>query len=172
MPNLLGDNIEVVVETKHLLPYFSVALEQAKQSPCVRRKYGAVIASTTTDIFYVVAANYGISKCCGGGICARDMYEVGHGQRVEVGAEVHAEQSALIQWKGWDTTPYVFILAGWEGDKELFGTNVYPCHTCALMLKHAGFRHVYLKNLYKEVVPVSINAVIAFRELEWDTYDV
>jgi deoxycytidylate deaminase len=161
-----------VIETKHLLPYFGIASETAKQSPCTRRKYGAVIASTSSDIFYVAAANYGISKCCGGNICARDMYQVPHGQRVEVGAEIHAEQSALIQWKGYDTGPYSFVLAGWQGGKELLGTDVYPCHVCALMIKHAGFRHVYIKDTSKEIVPVSINIVIAYRELEWDTYDV
>jgi len=88
---LVTDKIEVVIETKKLLPYFSIALETAKTSPCTRRKYGAVIASLSNDVFYTAAANYGISKCCQGNVCARDRLGIQHGQRVEVGGEIHAE---------------------------------------------------------------------------------
>jgi len=171
MPSLLGDNIEVVIPTKHIIPYNEIALETAKKSPCMRRKYGAVIASLSNDIFYTAAANYGVSTCCQGNICARDRFEIPHGQRVEVGGEIHAEQSAFIRWTGYDQrdTRWIFTLAGWKDGKELYGKDCYPCHICALMIKHAGFRHIYIKDENREITPVAINTVIEYRELQWET---
>lgn len=171
MLRLLGSNVEVVIETKKLLPYFSIALETAKTSPCTRRKYGVVIASLSNDVFYTAAANYGVSKCCQGNACARDRLGIRHGQRVEVGGEIHAEQSALIQWKGYDDgNSYVCVIVGIQNGKELYGRSCYPCHVCALMLKYAGFRHIYIKDDYVrgEIVITSINQVIDYRELEWE----
>lgn len=165
--------LEKVIETKHVIPYYDIALETAKQSPCVRRKYGAVIASISNDIFYTAAANYRVSKCCDGDICVRDRFAVSNGQRVEIGGEVHAEQSALIRWTGFDIDAHwIFVIAGWSEGKQIYGRSCYPCHVCALMLKHAGFKHIYIKETTKEIVPISLNEIIAYRELEWETYDV
>jgi hypothetical protein len=39
------------------------------------------------------------------------------------------------------------------------------------MIKHAGLRHIYIKDDTKEIIPVSINEIIAYRELEWEDGD-
>lgn len=151
---------EDVIPIHRLEPYYKIALSTAKESPCVRRKYGAVIVYSD-DIKYVAAANLRVTKCCDAA-CIRDRYGVVHGSRTELGAEVHAEQAALIDAPAKGTA---FVLAGIRDGKELTGVNVYPCLVCARMVKYAGYNYVYMMT-DGELTPVSIFDIIDYRESE------
>lgn len=151
---------------KHMLPYLTIAQKTARESPCVRRQYGAVLVRP--DIMYHMAAcNSRVSQCCKG-ICARDRVQLRNGERVEVGAEVHAETAALIAYGREDVADSVLVLAGFSGERELLSPEVWPCHTCAMNLKFAGIRFAYMKNEQDILMPVAISEVLRYRESEWE----
>lgn len=157
-----------VITSKLLEPYFLIAENAAYESPCQRRQYAALIAygGPKADPLFVVETNNKQSRCCDG-FCARDTFSVNNGERVEVGAEVHAETAALIKQpkKGW-----VFILVGQTTKgKALYGTSVYPCHTCALNIKFAGYKNIFIKTAADRIEAVSIEEIIEHREREWSS---
>lgn len=158
---------------RNLKPYFKIAEDEAKKSPCTRRQYGCVIVWEAPEINnYVVGANYRLSDCCNS-VCARTRFDTAHGGRVEIGAEVHAETAALIRYgfeplnRSEDVHPIV-LLAGRVGDRQLLGRDVYPCHTCCLNLLFAGFKWVYVKDDDETIIPVSLAEIRERRELEWE----
>ena len=158
--------METIQQVRNLLPYFRIADEEAKKSPCIRRQYGAVIVWPEGDFDnYVVGANYRLSDCCNG-VCVRNTYNTFHGGRVELGAEVHAETAALIKYPG-NKDNSLMVLAGWIGDKMLTGSDVYACHTCSLNLKFAGFDYIYIRDDAGVITPVLVKDMIARREAEW-----
>ena len=139
--------------------------EIAQQSPCIRRKYGCLITNSKDT---VVTCNLRVSKCCNGTFCIRDYKKLPHGVDVNFGAEIHAEQAALIKWK-FDVDKHTkVILQGFDSEGNLLsGVQLYPCHTCALMLKYAGFKFVNLTDILFEIIPVSIDEIIEYWEKSW-----
>ncbi len=158
--------MQAIPLNKRLEPYFKIAAEVAKESECVRRQYGSVIVLNDTSIYHLTACNQRITRCCNG-VCARDRFQTKHGQRVEVGAEIHSETAALIK-KSIPTKDTHFILVGFENGHELLGNSVYPCHSCAMALKFAGYDYIYIKSKDKEIVPVSVSEILEYREEEWE----
>jgi deoxycytidylate deaminase len=151
---------------KRLEPYFKIAEFEAHKSPCTRRQYGALITiPSTTDILYDVSFNKRISPCCNGG-CVRDRVNTRHGGSVEIGGEIHAETSLLIETshKG----EGYFILVGFENGHQLTNSNVYPCHSCAMALKFAGYNHIYIRDKNMTIIPVSVSDIIEYRMGEWE----
>ena len=150
-----------IIPIKRIEPYYKIALKAAKDSPCVRRKYGAVIGYTDTII---IGVNLRVTKACDNG-CIRNRAGVTHGDRSDLGAEVHAEQVALIESQG---KGLIFVIAGLDSDgKELTGVQAYPCLTCARMIKYAGYRWVHVKEKRSEqLVAVHIEDIIQYREEE------
>jgi deoxycytidylate deaminase len=156
-----------VVPIDWLLPYFKIAAKTAEESPCVRRKYGAVVAYAGSDIRFIPATNARVAKCCDGA-CMRTRLSLMNGERTEVGAEVHAEIAALIRAGEYEDGAY-FILVGFDNrGKELYGKNVYPCHACALAIKFAGYDHVYIRTSATEIRAVSTSKILQDRETEWE----
>lgn len=161
--------MEKIYNPQKLEPYFKIAEEHAHTSPCSRRQYAAMIAFdhiSDVDALWTVQTNSRVSRCCGPTGCARDLYKARHGRNVEIGAEIHAETAALIETS---TKGQVFILVGFsDPDSPLYGTDVYPCHTCALNIKFAGYKHIYIRTDKDTIRPVSIAEVIEYREQEWE----
>ena len=153
-----------------LEPYFKIAEQEAKKSPCLRRKYGAVIAYEGNDIAHEVAHNIRIGKCCEDNICARDRFKIRHGGNIEIGGELHAEIAVLIR-NGYRTADNVhFLLAGFDRHGiALYDHQLYPCHACALAIKYAGWKHIYLRHESGEIFPKSIAEIIIEREEEWES---
>lgn len=148
------------------------AVEQAKRSPCLRRKYGVVIAYQDENLGitrHIHGYNQRISRCCNGNLCARERFQASHGEKVEIGAEIHAEQAALINHHNDDLNIHpIFVIACLDGhDREIFGPMTFPCHTCALMVQYAGFNQVFLKLESDKIEAISIWDIIEHREKEW-----
>jgi deoxycytidylate deaminase len=144
--------------------HIKLAREIALQSPCTRRKYGVVI---TDGVDTVVTNNQRVSKCCNGG-CVRDSLNIYHAERTDVGAEVHAEQAALIRWsKPIDKNTFVLI-QGYYRDQKIPGEGIflYPCHACAMMLKFAGFKYIWMTER-NELVAVPIAEILEYWEIGW-----
>jgi dCMP deaminase len=157
----VNERIEALYPARRIEPYYKIALKTALESPCVRRKYGAVIAYDDR-VVQVAACNARVTRACDHN-CVRERYGLVHGSRTELGAEVHAEQAALIEApkKG-----AAFVLAGYRDDKVLTGKNVYPCLVCARMIKYAGYPYIYIMGDSEQIISVSIYEVIAHRESE------
>ena len=161
--------IQTIPLAKQLEPYFKVAEQVAKESPCTRRQYGSVIVyheSSAPILWHVAECNSRLSTCCNG-ICARDRFETKHGQRTEVGAEIHSETAALIK----STIPVQqshFVLVGFENGHELRGPAAYPCHACIMAIKFAGYKFIYMKDLEGDITPVSVAEILRYREGEWE----
>lgn len=155
-----------IPQTKSLEPYFKMATEEAKKSPCHRRQYGAVIANQGPTIYHIVRTNSRVTNCCGNR-CIRTDLGLINGERTEVGAEVHAETACIIDAARFIGEKQVFMLVGFAGAQELLSEAVYPCYSCARNIKYAGFNYIYIRNRTKEIVPVSIHEIIQYREKEW-----
>ena len=164
-----GENLGVI-PINRIEPYYKIALKVAQESPCQRRKYGAVIGYADS-ISLVSACNARVTKCCDGNICVRERYGLSNGERTELGAEVHAEQAVLIDApKRGD----IFVLAGWKigptAQTILLGADSYPCLVCARMIKYAGYKWVYIKNEKEILEPIHIETIIEYREMEASPY--
>ena len=162
-----------LINHKLLEPYFKIAEGEAAKSPCSRRQYGALIGyrSIENDPLWVVETNSRQSRCCNSH-CVRDKSKFpsdGRHPNVEMGAEIHAETAALIkaQHKG-----EAFILVGFSGPTSpLYGENVYPCHVCALNIKFAGYKYIYIRTSKDTIQAISIAEIIEYREQEWEYND-
>ena len=142
------------------------AENQAAKSQCSRRQYGVAIVHQNTSATF--GFNERVSRCCNDNFCARDRFGARHGQNTELGAEVHAEQAALINWGKKPTKGWYFLLAGFSHGRKLYGTQLYPCYVCARMVKYAGFQFVYLEREGDgQIIPVSIDEILEYREQEW-----
>lgn len=125
-------------------PTVNTLYEIARQSECTRRKYGAVITGKYSSFELASGYNKRVGTCCNG-VCARDSLSLGHGQNTDAGAEIHAEQMALIEFE-WDAEHASRIyVAGLDKDgNPMNGFDNAPCYSCARMIKYAGIQDVYL----------------------------
>lgn len=148
--------------------HVTIAREIAAQSQCVRRRYGCLI---TNGVETVVTSNLRISRCCNS-FCVRDSANLKHGQAVDLGAEIHAEQAALIKWRYPIDKHTKLLIQAYEGrtDDLFYEENLFPCHVCALMVKYAGFRSVNITNKLGDLYPVDIDEIISYREIAWESY--
>lgn len=160
----------VEIQADTILPLFDLAEEEAKKSPCIRGKYGALLAYSGDDFRYCIAHNERVSqRCCPKGACMRDRLCLMNGERTEVGAEIHAEVALLIRTGPRERGTY-FILTGFgRKGRPLYGKNVYPCHGCAIALKFAGFDYIYIRTSANSIEAVNVNEIILEREEEWQT---
>jgi deoxycytidylate deaminase len=143
--------------------HLNITRDLALQSPCVRRRYGCLI---TNGDKVIVTNNLRVSRCCNNQ-CVREVAGLKHGQRVDFGAEIHAEQAALIKWiYPVDKTTKMLIQAyNGKTDDRFYEENLYPCHVCALMIKYAGFKFVNITDRLDNLYSVSIDEIIEYREL-------
>lgn len=144
--------------------HIQLAREMALQSPCTRRKYGALI---TNGIDTIVTNNQRVSKCCNT-VCVRDALGAYHGERTDVGAEVHAEQAALIRWSKPIDQYTEILIQGFYREQNIPGEGIflYPCHACAMMLKFAGFRYINMTER-DQIVSISVAEILEYWEDGW-----
>lgn len=160
--------INTIPTSKDLEPYALIAEQTAKLSPCARRRFGAVIVYNGPDIDHVAAFNERLSNCCRGSSCVREHLSLYSMERVEVGAEIHAETAALILGGRKRPGDYFILVGLTSTGKHLTAPAVYPCHTCALNIKFAGYKNVFVKNTDGVLSPVSIARIIEYREQEYN----
>lgn len=125
-----------------------LALSEARKSPCKRRKYGTVIFT----VFKVgveigaIASNERVSKCCDYE-CIRETLNIEPFQNGEIGAEIHAEQAALILNGKAKPRQQIFLAGVYANGKEIY--NPKPCYSCLRMLKYTGFKSVHYWDGYE-----------------------
>ena len=154
----------LVQQNRWLKPYLKIAYELAAKSNCQRRHYGCVIAFAGHNIAYVDGYNQQIYDCCNG-ICSREAKRAPHGEQIEEGACIHAEQAALIAWPAIPPekvhTIWYVVLAGTDIEgKPLYGRDMWPCLDCARALRYAGFKYVYIEESENNLVPLPLDYVL------------
>jgi len=113
----------------------------ASNSPCPRRKVGALIIDPQTNV--VVSEGYNgtprgsESKYCGGEfLCEREEMAIPSGTRNDVGCH-HAEMNAILNAsRVGQSTLGKWLIA-----------NCDPCLMCAKAIHHAGIKKVFAPNL-------------------------
>ena len=117
-------------------------LSLAKKSECTRRKYGAAVVDAE-DRVISIGFNKRVGQCCNG-TCVRDRLQAAHGTQTEAGAEIHAEQAALLNWV-YSPSAKTMYIAGLDDKGQLLkGFENRPCYVCARMIAYVGFTWVYL----------------------------
>ena len=130
------------MKKKHLQRFMRQCLELAKNSPCPRAQFGAIIVDPVSNRNLSEGWNgapKGDYALCGDQKCLREDQNIPSGQRTETGCH-HAEANALMN-------------ACAEGvstkDKWIF-VNGAPCLSCAKLIHHSDIKCVvmlsYIRN--------------------------
>ena len=123
--------------------YLDLALDVAKRSTCLRRKYGAVIVKDDR----IISTGYngaprGRENCCDRGVCLREELKVPSGQRYELCRSVHAEANAIIHANYTDMIGGTLYLAGCDAMSNAPLPISEPCSMCKRMIINAQIDRV------------------------------
>lgn len=123
--------------------YLDLALDVAKRSTCLRRKYGAIIVKDDR----IVSTGYngaprGRENCCDRGVCLREELKVPSGQRYELCRSVHAEANAIIHATYADMIGATLYLAGRDALSNVPLPISEPCSMCKRMIINAQIERV------------------------------
>ena len=163
--NILGAQNFPIFEERQTVN-IAYMIKTANKSECVRRKYSAVIISDE-NLVLSVGYNQRVGNCCNNGQCVRNRLNVQHGTNTDSGAEVHAEQAALI-YVNVDSIPRdIYVLGLDENGKILNGIQSSPCYSCARMIAFAGILWVCLP-VDGKWGRFSIDDIMENREKVWE----
>jgi len=126
--------------------YLGIANAVAQRSPCIRRKYGAIVVKDDA----IVSTGYngparGVVNCNEVG-CMKDKMNQPHYSSYEMCPAVHAEENAVINAARNGSS----VLNGdlyLYGEEFTNGTKVdaYPCSPCKRTLINAGIRRFIMR---------------------------
>ena len=133
--------------------YLDLALDVAKRSTCLRRKYGAIIVKDDR----IVSTGYngaprGRENCCDRGVCLREELKVPSGQRYELCRSVHAEANAIIHATYADMIGATLYLAGCDAMSNVPLPISEPCSMCKRMIINAQIERVVSWNNNKGII--------------------
>ena len=133
--------------------YLDLALDVAKRSTCLRRKYGAIIVKDDR----IVSTGYngaprGRENCCDRGVCLREELKVPSGQRYELCRSVHAEANAIIHANYTDMIGGTLYLAGCDAMSNAPLPISEPCSMCKRMIINAQIERVVSWNNNKGII--------------------
>ena len=126
--------------------YLNIAEAVLARSPCLRRKYGAVIVKDDE----IIATGYngsprGSVNCCDLGTCWRETEHIPHGERYEACRSVHAEANAIISASRRNMFGSTLYLAGKEADGTPVA-DIAPCSMCHRLILNSGIRSIVTRN--------------------------
>jgi dCMP deaminase len=125
------------MKDKHLKTRIAQCDLIASNSPCCRRKVGALVIDPESNV--VISEGYNGTPrgsdlhLCGGVVCLREINEVKSGTQNDIGC-IHAEQNAI----------YNAARIGTSTKGKWLLTNCDPCLMCAKAILQAGVTRVYL----------------------------
>lgn len=128
--------------------FYDIAKAAAKQSTCLRRRYGSVIVNPKTNTICGGGTGYNGSPrkkehCTDKKWCLREELEVPQGERYELSCCLHSEQNAIIN-ATCPTQDCVLYLYG-EAVNTNYPIIAKPCFICTKMLINAGIHTVITK---------------------------
>lgn len=124
------------MKTKHINRRIEHCLFLAKNSPCTRARFGALIVDPARNS--VIAEGWngppkGDYALCGEADCTRSSCSIQSGTEVQVGC-VHAEMNAICN----------AAAQGSRTEGSWLFVNGAPCLMCAKLIHHAGIKKVIL----------------------------
>jgi dCMP deaminase len=125
--------------------YLEIAKAVAQRSPCIRRKYGAVIVKNDA----IISTGYngparGVINCFEVG-CIKDLQNLPHGIAYEDCPGVHAEENAVVNAarNGSNVLGGSLYIAGVDREGKL--VEAIPCLRCRRILINAGIERVVIR---------------------------
>ena len=127
--------------------YLNLAMDVAKRSTCLRRKYGAVIVKDDR----IISTGYngaprGQINCNDKGICLRQEMKIPSGERYELCRAVHAEANAIIHATYTDMIGSTLYLCGVDAISNVPLPVSEPCAMCKRMILNAQIKRVVSRN--------------------------
>lgn len=126
--------------------YLEIAKAVSKRSPCIRRRYGAIIVKDDT----IVSTGYNgparkVLNCYEIG-CIKDALNLPHGSSYELCPGVHAEENAVVNAarSGANVLGGILYIYG-EDAKDNEIVDPIPCNRCKRILINAGIEEVVMK---------------------------
>lgn len=124
------------MKEKHIQIRINQALELAKASNCVRRKFGALLLDPGRNVILADGYNGGPrggGELCGGDICIRDELKIPSGTMMEKCC-VHAEVNVICN----------AAANGIKTSGAWLIVNGEPCEMCARIIHHSGIIKVII----------------------------
>lgn len=137
--------------------YLEIARAVSLRSPCIRRKFGAIIVREDT----IVSAGYngparGVVNCLEVG-CIKDELNLPHYSGYELCPAVHAEENCVV-----NAARHGASVLG--GTLYLYGTNpdgsiaeARPCDRCKRILINAGIQRVVIKKQDGKIEKIDVS---------------
>ncbi len=131
--------------------YLDIAIAVSERSPCVRRKFGAIIVVNDA----IVSTGYngparGVSDCELG--CLKDRVKAPHYAGYDWCPAVHAEENAVVNAarNGSKVLGGVLYIVGRTPDGKL--TESVPCKRCRRIIINAGISRVVTVNEQGKII--------------------
>jgi dCMP deaminase len=125
--------------------YLEIAKAVAQRSPCIRRKYGAVIVKNDA----IISTGYngparGVINCFEVG-CLKDLKNLPHGISYDDCPAVHAEENAIVNAarNGSNILGGILYISGIDKDGKL--VEAMPCFRCKRVLINGGIEKVVIR---------------------------
>ena len=127
--------------------YIQIALEVAKRSTCLRRKFGAIVVNRDQIVSTgYVGAPRGTPNCCDLGKCYREERNIPAGEHYELCRSVHAEMNAIIHAARQDLIGGTMYIAGIDAKDPTNIVDTMACKLCRRFIINAGIRRVVIAN--------------------------
>ncbi|MCS7094102.1 MAG: dCMP deaminase family protein [Candidatus Aenigmarchaeota archaeon] len=126
--------------------YLEIAKAVSKRSPCIRRRYGAIIVVNDA----IVSTGYngparGVINCIEVG-CIKNILKLPHGKAYDYCPAVHAEENTVVNAarNGSKISNGILYIYGEDAEtgEEVEAT---PCNRCKRILINAGVEKVVIK---------------------------
>jgi len=136
--------------------YLEIAKVVALRSPCLRRKYGAVIVKE--DVILSTGYNgsaRGVINCLEVG-CIKDILSLPHGKAYNECIAVHAEENAILNAarSGSCVFSSTLYLAGFDGNQKI--VSAIPCQRCKRAIINAGISKVVILKDTGEIEEIDV----------------
>lgn len=136
--------------------YLEIAKTIALRSPCLRRKYGAIVVKNDT----ILATGYngsarGVINCFEVG-CIKEELNLPHGSAYEDCPAVHAEENAIINAarNGASVLGGILFIAGIDQKGNL--VEALPCDRCKRVMINAGIEKVIILGKDKKLKKIAV----------------
>ena len=121
-----------------------MALRLATNSPCVRRKWGAVVVDAGGSVIGIGYNSVPKSApVCAENNCIREQLGISSGERYDLCWATHAEVNAVLSTGEVALDGCVLYLAGYEADGTI-ACGYEPCEMCRRVIRAYGIHEVHI----------------------------
>ena len=138
--------------------YLDIADSVLERSPCLRRKYGAIIVRNDE----IISTGYngaprGRRNCSDLGRCTRETLRIPSGERYELCRSVHAEANAIISASRRDMLGASIYLVGRDARTGELLHDAMSCSMCKRQIINAGIDRVIIRTGETEYITIPVS---------------